>query len=226
METKVISLNQQQWEKFAEADPYFYIDMLTENQEQFWRKGEENYAKYILPVLQKYSVLSGLAVDFGCGVGRHTFPLATYFSKTIGVDVSKQMVELAQSAAREKKMENVEFFQNDDFLLITNSIDFFFSINVFQHIEDFERIVSVFSYLADTLRGYAYVHFDTRPEGWMYCLKRLLPNFLLPRSQKRGIRRIRRDANDVRQMFQKFGFQIVEEQQPHSAFHFFLLKKG
>ncbi len=40
---------------------------------------------------------SGAALDFGCGVGRLTQALARRFASSVGVDISKHMIEQAQS---------------------------------------------------------------------------------------------------------------------------------
>jgi SAM-dependent methyltransferase len=42
----------------------------------------------------------GAALDFGCGVGRLTQPLAQYFASCVGVDISRQMIERAESLNR------------------------------------------------------------------------------------------------------------------------------
>ncbi|XP_022096038.1 putative methyltransferase DDB_G0268948 [Acanthaster planci] len=47
-----------------------------------------------------------LAVDVGCGSGQNTRPLAPYFEKVIGVDVSEAQIKVAQSL---KNPPNVEF---------------------------------------------------------------------------------------------------------------------
>ncbi len=36
-----------------------------------------------------------LALDFGCGIGRLTQLLCKFFKKCIGVDISKEMIKLA-----------------------------------------------------------------------------------------------------------------------------------
>lgn len=38
----------------------------------------------------------GACLDFGCGVGRLTFPLAESFSRTVGVDVARPMIDAAR----------------------------------------------------------------------------------------------------------------------------------
>jgi SAM-dependent methyltransferase len=42
----------------------------------------------------------GAALDFGCGAGRLTQPLTKYFGETVGVDLSHEMVRLAQAHNR------------------------------------------------------------------------------------------------------------------------------
>jgi ubiquinone/menaquinone biosynthesis C-methylase UbiE len=44
--------------------------------------------------------VNGAALDFGCGVGRLTQPLARRFSSCIGVDISQQMIQRAESLNR------------------------------------------------------------------------------------------------------------------------------
>ena len=54
-------------------------------------------------------------------------------------------------------------------------------------------------------RGIGYLQFDTRPPGWLYEVKTALPDFLLPRFWRRGIRRIRRDPSELEQAMNLFG---------------------
>jgi SAM-dependent methyltransferase len=42
-------------------------------------------------------VFDGAALDFGCGVGRLTQPLAQRFASCVGVDISQQMIRNAES---------------------------------------------------------------------------------------------------------------------------------
>lgn len=53
----------------------------------------------------------GRALDFGCGVGRLTLPLARRFDEVIGVDVSPSMVALARAGAGDDA--GVSFVVND-----------------------------------------------------------------------------------------------------------------
>lgn len=225
MEKVSVSGNQQQWEKFAKKDALFYIDTNAKNFNQFWKKGEDNFQTYILPILKKYSVPRGMSVDFGCGIGRHTFPLARYFKTVLGVDVSNHMLEQARIIAYKKNVTNVEFIHNDIFFSSTKPVDFICCVNVFQHIASIEQIKLILKHMSTLLSGYAYVHFDTRPQNCLYRLKNRIPDFLITRSQRHGIRRIRRDIKEIENLIKEIGFLIIEQQQPNSEYHFFLLRK-
>ena len=52
------------------------------------------------------SQLLNLAVDIGCGTGQSTRPLAPYFEKVLGFDISEAQLE---NAKREETPDNVEY---------------------------------------------------------------------------------------------------------------------
>lgn len=218
--------NQKQWEKFAAENALFYIDTNSKNYKQFWEKGLENFKKYIFPIITKYSINRNVAMDFGCGIGRNAFPITEYFKITYGVDISEKMLEQARLIAAERKINNIKFIQNDELSAVKKPVDFIYCANVFQHIEDASQIEKIVITLSRLLRGYAYLHFDTRPPNLLYYLKKLLPDFLLPRSQRRGIRRIRRQVRDIKNIFINAGLSIIEESNKNSEYHFFLLGKN
>ncbi len=219
------SENKNKWEEFAREDTMFYIDTSAKDLDDFWKRGERNFERYILPVLEKHSVSKKVGVDFGCGIGRLTFPMAGYFEEMIGVDVSSSMIAQAREFANEKNVNNVTFILDEEFFKISKSIDFVYSVNVFQHIKDFEQIKSILRNILRLLDGYLYVQFDTRALNFSYRLKKNVPDFFLPKSQRKGIRRIRRSAKDLRRVFEKLGMKIIKEENQNSASHFFLLKK-
>lgn len=49
----------------------------------------------------------GLAIDVGCGDGRHTRLLARHFSEVIGFDISSRMLEAARSIDRDTRVDGV-----------------------------------------------------------------------------------------------------------------------
>jgi ubiquinone/menaquinone biosynthesis C-methylase UbiE len=90
------------------------------------------------------------ALDFGCGIGRMTGALAAWYDQVVGVDISDEMVRLANALQRVK---NVEFRQVSQTPLpfADGSFDCVYSTIVIQHIpfplnlnyvEEFFRISS------------------------------------------------------------------------------------
>lgn len=88
---------------------------------------------------------SDVVVDFGCGPGFHTIPLARIASRTIAVDVSPRMLEKTASNAR-KNGVTVELVRSDgtDIKLADESVDVVFLHHVFHEIEDKPRVLREF----------------------------------------------------------------------------------
>lgn len=219
------NINKKQWEKFGSIDAEYYIDTEAKNPQEFWGRGEENFQTYILPLLKKYNITPGVAVDFGCGIGRHTFPLAEYFTTVYGIDIASSMLKKGQSIADEQGISNIHFVENSNFFNLPIQANFIYCANVFQHIESKEDIEKILHYFSQITTGYVYLHVDTRQKDWLYYLKNTLPDWLLPKSQRRGIRRIRRSVKEIEDIITTAKFSIIEQTQPNSPYHFFLLSK-
>jgi len=56
---------------------------------------------------------SGIAVDVGCGTGRHSFILSKYFNTVYAFDFSPRMIEKANEEKRRQNIENIIFSVND-----------------------------------------------------------------------------------------------------------------
>ncbi|MBI5254485.1 class I SAM-dependent methyltransferase [Candidatus Falkowbacteria bacterium] len=214
----------QDWEKFAKTNPRYYIALDSCCEHDFWRKGEENFQNFILPVLEKYKIKRDSALDFGCGLGRYTFPLRKYFDNVVGVDVSDAMFDLARKEVVSRNIENVFLKNNEQFFGSDQKFDFIFCANVFQHIEQSEEIENIFAKFGNISIGYCYLQFDTRPIDFLYKIKMSLPDWLLPKAHRHGIRRIRRNAEWVRALSNWMGFDVIEEFNPNSKYHYFLLR--
>jgi ubiquinone/menaquinone biosynthesis C-methylase UbiE len=91
------------WNGYALRDPLWAILTARGKQggkwddREFFASGEAEIesvmriAKSLFPSLQRRK-----ALDFGCGVGRLTLPLARHFQEVTGIDISRSMVELAK----------------------------------------------------------------------------------------------------------------------------------
>jgi SAM-dependent methyltransferase len=96
------------WESLAEIDPLWAI--LTDDCKaggkwdlaEFMETGEAEIATVMNYLAQLDCVprFEGNALDFGCGVGRLTQPLARSFASCVGLDISHQMIQKAESLNR------------------------------------------------------------------------------------------------------------------------------
>jgi SAM-dependent methyltransferase len=223
------------WEHFAEVDPYLYIltDMKRTDPRVFWQSGEQLVRTEILPVIQSQEVACNVALEVGCGIGRLVLPLARHFRQVMGVDIARGMVQRASSFAKDNGVRNACFAPiagPEDFLQQTGkyagNCDFLYSLLVFQHIPDFS-IIEGYLHVIRTLlhkHGIAYLQFDTRPSTALYRLKTKLPDFLLPRFRRRGIRRVRRSPEEIEASITRAGLQIVEQLTPQTEYHRYVLR--
>ena len=91
-----------------------------------------------------------LALDFGCGIGRLTRPLATHFENYVGVDISEPM--LAQAREWNRDCGHCRFVLNttgDLRAFESGSVDLIYSRHVLQHLPSTNLIES---YLREFVR--------------------------------------------------------------------------
>jgi len=99
----------------------------------------------------KYKLENSAVLEIGCGTGRFLKPLSGMFKKVIGVDVSKMLLEIAENKYC-AGIENIEYCLNNGVNLDSfesNSLEYVFSMGVFQHITSFDVIAS---YIREALR--------------------------------------------------------------------------
>jgi SAM-dependent methyltransferase len=225
----------QPWERFAETDPYRYIltSMKTDDPAEFWQSGERTARAELLPAVQASAVRTARSLELGCGVGRLMLPMARHFREVLGVDISRAMIQRAKSCAQNNGIDNASFLAisgPEDFLAAVGnyagSCDFIYSLLVFQHIPDFSIIEGYLRVIRILLHGsgVAYLQFDTRPQTLAYRLKTRLPDALLPRFWRRGIRRVRRSPEQITASMRRAGLRIIAEMTPRSAYHRYLVR--
>lgn len=150
------------WQRFGRSDPYYGVltdgsfsrqNFDEEARATFFQSGED-YVDFILSVIRGHLVPDyqpTRALDFGCGVGRLTLALARRTSESIGVDVSRGMLDEAVANAAVAELSNVRFLQSDDGLSqVSGTFDLINSSIVFQHI-DTKRGLRILHRLLDLL---------------------------------------------------------------------------
>jgi ubiquinone/menaquinone biosynthesis C-methylase UbiE len=163
-----------QWERYGELDPYYGVlsapdfhrarlDAAT--RERFFDTGRRHVAELMAAIARLGAdVECHRALDYGCGVGRLTLPLAERCEHVYGVDVSHAMLREADRNATRMNVRNVEWVAADTLAELSGRYDLVHSYLVFQHIpvREGERI---FAALAQGLRpgGVGVIHVTLRP---------------------------------------------------------------
>lgn len=134
------------WEYFGKHDPYFGVltadqfksDKLTEDAKEAFFASGRRYVEHICRVISGFGgapLAPKRALDFGCGVGRITLPLARMSESVVGVDVSEAMLAEARRNSEKQGLTNTTFVRGDDQLTaVTGTFDLVHSFIVFQHI--------------------------------------------------------------------------------------------
>lgn len=221
-------MQETQWEQFARENAEYYIDVTFQgDREKFFSSGRafvKESLKEVLPRLDD----TGRALEIGCGVGRLTLPHAQQFDKVIAVDVSPTMLEKLEEHAEQLGVDNIRTCL-PDYPWDHDPVDLAYSYLAFQHIPELNVIRSYIQRIASCLKsngkGFARLQFDTRPHTILYRCRNRLPDWLLPKTQRKGIRRVRRKPETLEKIFKWNNLKIVKEEREDTARHIYLLKK-
>jgi len=137
-----LSRLQKNFETLASEDPLWTV--LSDNSkkggkwdpEEFFQSGEDAVRGLQEELARRNIKMGGKrALDFGCGVGRLTFPLSRRFDVAIGIDISESMIaEANKNKHRGKTSKFILNTENSISFLESNTLDFAYSDIVFQHI--------------------------------------------------------------------------------------------
>ena len=180
----MIERTRQQWEKLGESDPYWAV--LTNpkmkndrwDRDAFFASGEKEFHRFLRQIHEAdLAIHYGTALDFGCGVGRLSRPLAAKFDQVTAVDISNSMLAEAKSA--NQHIDNITFIHNTEpnlHCIPDSSVDFILSSKVLQHmrvhnqqeyLRDFCRILRPGGIMAlEVHTNYSYLSL----RGWFYFL--------------------------------------------------------
>jgi SAM-dependent methyltransferase len=116
--------------------PKFLPDNITQHQDEFFESSRID-EEIILSGLARVGVVPSAlrsCVEFGCGVGRLTFRLASLFPKVTGIDISSAHLALAREYCSRLRLDNIQFVQaSAEALMPAEGFDFWFSRIVLQH---------------------------------------------------------------------------------------------
>jgi ubiquinone/menaquinone biosynthesis C-methylase UbiE len=180
-----------QWERYGALDPYYGVlsapdfhherlDAAT--RERFFATGSL-YVTELMAAIESWrqpGFECRRALDYGCGVGRLTLPLAAHCEHVYGVDVSPSMLREADRNARRMGVANVQWIVADRLADLQGRYDLVHSYLVFQHIP-VRKGERIFAALLRGLRpgGVGVIHVTLRPShpmaGFFHWTMKTIP---------------------------------------------------
>jgi SAM-dependent methyltransferase len=183
----------EQWESIGHQDPLWGVlshegkEHGNWDVEEFAGHGVRDVERIMLQLeLLGTTPTPGDALDFGCGVGRLTRPLAERFERVTGLDVSAPMLEEARRLSGDAAEPSYVLNVTETLPFANDSFDFVLSLIVLQHmpvrlakgyIREFVRVlrpggVAVFQMPSEPLGGSASANpltrrvMNTLPPEW------------------------------------------------------------
>jgi SAM-dependent methyltransferase len=144
---KALRSERSRWDRLA-SDPYYAVINSETNRnrrftEDAWRalvdSGERDVAQTVDDIRRWLApdFLPNETVDFGCGVGRLTIPLAGLSQHVVGIDISETMLAEARRNCIDAGVDNATFVASDEYFSRDRPearVDFVHAFIVFQHI--------------------------------------------------------------------------------------------
>jgi SAM-dependent methyltransferase len=151
-----VEMDQAFWDSFARYDPLWAILSDPSRSGRRWdlRSFLETGRREVSLLMYELRALSidvrrGAALDFGCGVGRLSQPLAECFDRVVGVDISLEMIRLADEINQHPTRVRYVWNAREDLsVFASGEFDFMYSNVVLQHIEPGKTV----RYLVEALR--------------------------------------------------------------------------
>jgi SAM-dependent methyltransferase len=133
----VKQLDVEYWEELARREPYFPVldaDGRLAATDEFFATGEADVAELLTAIrsLLRRDVPLDSVLDFGCGAGRLTLPLAKRATRVIACDIAPTILEHARQNAENARLSNITFTLASELPQV--SFDFICSLAVFQYI--------------------------------------------------------------------------------------------
>lgn len=209
----------EEWRRLGKDDPFFAVSA-HEGKRGKWDRGEfyalgrSDWRDFAGHWRSYQSKLGGVVVEIGSGAGRITQCLVQDFDRVVGLDVSPDMIRLAQEAAPGADLRLVDGTQIP---LGDGEADAVFTCHVLQHLESLGDVASYLSESRRVLRagGTAMVHLlldEGRPSwlhrAWAEVKLRAVRAMRANRGAYSRVRRYR--ADQIRSVLEGAGFTDVE----------------
>jgi len=125
------------WEELARREPYFPVldaDGRLAAPDEFFATGEADVAALLTAVraLLRRDVTLDSVLDFGCGAGRLTLPLARRSKQVVACDIAPTILEHARQNAERAGLANITFTLAGE--LPQTVFDFICSLAVFPYV--------------------------------------------------------------------------------------------
>jgi len=120
---------------------------------KFWDKIAEKYSRTPVPneaIYQKKLELTrehfkkdSKVFEFGCGTGTTAIHHSPYVKHIDAIDISENMLEIAQKKARDKNIENITFLKSsiEDFQAEVETYDVVLAMSILHLLEDKEEAI-------------------------------------------------------------------------------------
>jgi 2-polyprenyl-3-methyl-5-hydroxy-6-metoxy-1,4-benzoquinol methylase len=134
------------WQELGSLEPYFAVltnpdfllaNVTSERLQEFFASGEMEVRDLLREAqpLFHFDLPLDSVLDFGCGVGRLTIPLAQRARRVMAVDVADSMLARARMHCGAADVDNVEFLTLNDFPAVPpSSVHLVCAHLVFQHV--------------------------------------------------------------------------------------------
>jgi SAM-dependent methyltransferase len=216
------------WRGFAREDPMYYVATNRRDWDaaDFYEMGRTAAADVL--DWAGDGIGRERMVEIGCGAGRMLIHFAPHFGRVDGLDIATEMIEAARAAGLPENVHLTVSSGADLRPLDDAAADLVLSIQVFQHIPDREVLASYLEETGRVLRpdGRAVLHFDTRAPSSLRRLAMALPDRLLPRDRRRGIRRYPVPAEWPVERARAAGLRLVDRRAPGTEATMFLFERG
>jgi SAM-dependent methyltransferase len=132
---------QRNWDEFGKQDPLWAIRTEPDKRggkwdvAEFFGSGEVHVRELVGRLTELDLPTHGVALDFGCGVGRLTQAFADHFDEVWGIDIAPSMIEGAEAFNRHGSRVHYVVNDTSDLRRFDDaSFDLVFSVIVLQHI--------------------------------------------------------------------------------------------